>query len=84
MRMAPTDLADVTGATYTYLMNGRPPAASWTGLFQPGERVRLRLINSGAATYFDVRIPGLPLTVVTADGQAVHPVTVDEAAHRVG
>ena len=78
MRMTPTDLADVTGATYTYLMNGLAPNGNWTGLFQPGERVRLRFINGGAASYFDVRIPGLKMTVVAADGQHVHPVTVDE------
>lgn len=78
MRMDPTDIADVTGATYTYLMNGRSPGAPWTGLFRRGERVRLRLINGGAATYFDVRIPGLEMTVVQADGQNVEPVTVGE------
>ena len=78
MRMAPTDLADVTGETYTYLMNGTAPAGNWTGLFKPGERVRLRFINGAAMTYFDVRIPGLKMTVVAADGQYVHPVTVDE------
>ena len=59
-------------------MNGHAPAANWTGLFQPGERVRLRFVNGGAASYFDVRIPGLKMTVVAADGQYVHPVTVDE------
>ena len=78
MRMAPTDLADVSAETYTYLMNGTAPAGNWTGLFRPGERVRLRFINGSAMTYFDVRIPGLKLTVVAADGQYVHPVTVDE------
>ena len=78
MRMRPTDLADVTGATYTYLMNGHAPAGNWTGLFQPGERVRLRFINGSAASYFDVRIPGLKMTVVAADGQYVHPITIDE------
>ena len=78
MRMQPSDLADVSGAAYTYLMNGRGPAANWTGLFNPGERVRLRLINGSAMSTFDVRIPGLQLTVVAADGQNVHPVTVDE------
>jgi len=78
MRMDPTDISDLTGATYTYLVNGLPPAANWTGLFHPGERVRLRFINASAATYFDVRIPGLPLTVVQADGNDVQPVTVDE------
>jgi CopA family copper-resistance protein len=78
MRMAPTDLADVSGATYTYLMNGVPPAGNWTGLFASGERVRLRIINGSAMSYFDVRIPGLKMTVVAADGQYVHPVTVDE------
>jgi CopA family copper-resistance protein len=78
MRMDPTDLADVSGATYTYLMNGVAPAANWTGLFRPGERVLLRFINGSAMSYFDVRIPGLKMTVVAADGQYVHPVTVDE------
>lgn len=78
MRMDPTDLADVTGVTYTYLMNGMAPESNWTGLFQPGERVRLRFINGSGATFFDVRIPGLKMTVIAADGQAVEPVVVDE------
>lgn len=78
MRMNPTDLADVSAYTYTYLMNGTAPAGNWTGLFRPGEKVRLRFINSGAMTFFDVRIPGLKMTVVQADGQDVEPVTVDE------
>ncbi len=78
MRMNPTDLADISGYTYTYLMNGVTPAGNWTGLFRQGERVRLRFINSGAMTFFDVRIPGLRMTVVQADGQNVEPVTVDE------
>jgi CopA family copper-resistance protein len=78
MRMMPTDFADVTGYHYTYLMNGRAPESNWTGLFKPGEKVRLRFINAAAGTYFDVRIPGLPMTVVQADGQNISPVTVDE------
>ncbi|MDH3309071.1 MAG: copper resistance system multicopper oxidase [Gammaproteobacteria bacterium] len=78
MRMNPTDLADVSAQTYTYLLNGVTPNGNWTGLFRPGEKVRLRLINSGAMSFFDVRIPGLKLTVVQADGQDVDPVTVDE------
>jgi len=78
MRMNPTDLADISAYTYTYLMNGTTPAGNWTGLFRPGEKVRLRFINSGAMTFFDVRIPGLKMTVVQADGQNVEPVTVDE------
>jgi FtsP/CotA-like multicopper oxidase with cupredoxin domain len=78
MRMSPTDLADVSAQTYTYLVNGTTAAGNWTGLFRPGETVRLRLINSGAMTFFDVRIPGLKMTVVQADGQNVEPVTVDE------
>ncbi|MEW6330491.1 MAG: copper resistance system multicopper oxidase [Pseudomonadota bacterium] len=78
MRMNPTDLADISGYTYTYLMNGITPAGNWTGLFRPGEKIRLRFINSGAMTFFDVRIPGLKMTVVQADGQNVDPVTVDE------
>jgi CopA family copper-resistance protein len=78
MRMNPTDLADVTGATYTYLMNGAAPGSNWTGLFKAGERVRLRFINGSAQSYFDVRIPGLKLTIVAADGLYVRPVEVDE------
>ena len=78
MRMNPTDLADISAYTYTYLMNGSTPAGNWTGLFRPGEKVRLRFINSSAMTFFDVRIPGLKMTVVQADGQDVEPVTVDE------
>ena len=78
MRMSPTDILDVTGATYTYLVNGQPPAANWTGLFRPGERVRLRFINGSSMSIFDVRIPGLRLTVVQADGNDVEPVSVDE------
>jgi CopA family copper-resistance protein len=78
MRMNPTDLADVSAYTYTYLLNGRTPAGNWTALFRPGERIRLRLINGSSMTYFDVRIPGLKMTVVASDGLYVHPVTVDE------
>ncbi len=78
MRMNPTDLADISGYTYTYLTNGVAPAGNWTGLFRPGEKVRLRLINGAAMTFFDVRIPGLRMTVVQTDGQDVEPVTVDE------
>jgi len=78
MRMNPADLADVTAATYTYLMNGKTPAGNWTGLFRAGERIRLRFINGAASTIFDVRIPGLKMTVVAADGQDVEPVSVDE------
>ena len=78
MRMDPTDIMDVTGATYTFLMNGLDPNANWTGLFRPGERVLLHFINAGAATYFDVRIPGLPMRVVEVSGQHVQPVETDE------
>lgn len=78
MRMDPTDILDVTGATYTYLINGHGPQENWTGLFRPGERVRLRIINSAAMSIFNVRIPGLPMTVVAADGQNVRPVETDE------
>ena len=78
MRMSAADLADVTGYTYTYLMNGRAPAGNWTGLYAPDEKVRLRFINGSAMSYFDVRIPGLKMTVVAADGLPVRPVSVDE------
>ncbi|MFO3721107.1 copper resistance system multicopper oxidase [Pseudomonas sp. HLMP] len=78
MKMSPTDLADVSGYTYTYLMNGQAPDSNWTGIFKPGEKIRLRFINASAMTYFDVRIPGLKMTVVAADGQHVNPVSVDE------
>lgn len=78
MRMSPTDIMDVTGATYTFLINGQPPAANWTALFHPGERVRLRFINGSSMSTFDVRIPGLAMTVVAADGTDVQPVEIDE------
>jgi FtsP/CotA-like multicopper oxidase with cupredoxin domain len=78
MNMNPTDILDVSGATYTYLINGQPPAANWTALFRPRERVRLRFINGSSMTIFDVRIPGLPMTVVQTDGNDLEPVTVDE------
>jgi CopA family copper-resistance protein len=78
MRMNPTDVADVSGYTYTYLMNGIAPDANWTGLFKSGERVRLRFINGSAMSHFDVRIAGLKMRVVAADGQYVHPVSIDE------
>ena len=78
MRMDPTDILDVNGATYTYLLNGQPPGANWTALFRPGERVRLRFINGSFMSLFDVHIPDLPMTIVQADGIDVAPVTVDE------
>lgn len=78
MRMDPRDLLDVNGTTYTYLVNGHGPDAPWTGLIQPGERVRLRIINASAMSIFNVRIPGLPMTVVQADGVDVRPVETDE------
>ena len=78
MRMTPTDLSDINAHTYTFLMNGAAPAGNWTGLFRSGEKVLLRFINGSAMTYFDVRIPGLKMTVVAADGQYIHPVTIDE------
>ena len=78
MRMSDADISDVTAYTYTYLMNGSTPDDNWTGLFKNGERIRLRFINGSAMTFFDVRIPGLKMTVVAADGQYVKPVTVDE------
>ncbi|MHC5351609.1 copper resistance system multicopper oxidase [Metapseudomonas furukawaii] len=78
MKMSPTDLADVSGYTYTYLMNGQAPDGNWTGLFKPGEKIRLRFINGSGMSYFDVRIPGLKMTVVAADGLHVKPVSVDE------
>lgn len=82
MRMSDRDIADVTGYSYTYLMNGQTPEDNWTGLFKSGEKLRLRFINAAAMTFFDVRIPGLKMTVVAADGQYVQPITVDE--FRVG
>jgi CopA family copper-resistance protein len=78
MRMSPTDILDVNGSTYTYLINGQAPAANWTALFRPGERVRLRFINGSSMSIFDVRIPGLKLSVVQADGNDIEPVSVDE------
>ncbi|MCR6643710.1 MAG: copper resistance system multicopper oxidase [Terricaulis sp.] len=78
MRMDPRDISDVTGATYTYLVNGHGPDDNWTGIFTPGERVRLRIINAAAMTNFNVRIPDLAMTVVQADGENVRPIEVDE------
>jgi CopA family copper-resistance protein len=78
MRMDPTDISDVTGSVYTYLINGHGPTDNWTALFTPGERVRLRFVNAAAMTIFNVRIPGLRMNVVQADGQNVKPVEVEE------
>ena len=78
MRMDPTDIADVTGATYSYLMNGKAAHENPTFLAKPGDRVRLRIVNASAMTFYDVRIPGLPMTVVNADGQNIKPVETDE------
>jgi CopA family copper-resistance protein len=78
MRMSMTDLSDISAYTYTYLMNGVTPGGNWTGLFRPGEKVRLRFINAAAQTFFDIRIPGLKMLIVQADGQAIEPVSVDE------
>ncbi len=78
MRMDPADVADVTASTYTYLVNGHGPKDNWTALFRPGERVRLRFINASSMTTFNVRIPGLPMTIVAADGLNVRPVQIDE------
>lgn len=78
MRMNPTDLADLSASVLTFLMNGSTPLANWRGLFKRGERIRLRFINGSSNSFFDVRIPELKMTVVQADGQNVHPVTVDE------
>jgi CopA family copper-resistance protein len=78
MRMSPRDIADVTGATYTYLINGHSTFDNWNGVFEPGERVRLRIINASAMSIFNVRLPGLPMTVVAADGLNVRPVETDE------
>ena len=78
MRMSDSDLSDVTGMTYTFLMNGQTPEDNWTGLFSRGERIRLRFINAAAMSIFDVRIPGLKMQVIASDGQYVEPVSVDE------
>ena len=78
MRMSPTDISDATGPAYAYLVNGHGPADDWTALFAPGERVRLRIVNASSMTTFDVRIPGLPMTIVQADGMNVRPVEIDE------
>ena len=78
MRMQDSDISDVTGFTYTFLMNGRTPADGWEALYRKGERIRLRFINASAMTFFDIRIPGLKMTVTGSDGQDIHPVTVDD------
>jgi CopA family copper-resistance protein len=78
MNMAPTDLADISGSAYTYLINGFAPGANWTAIFKPREQVRLRFINGSSMSIFDVRVPGLPMMVVQTDGNDVEPVTIDE------
>jgi len=78
MRMSDRDISDVTGTTYTFLMNGKTPEQGWTALFNKGEKVRLRFINAAAMTLFDVRIPNVKMTVVAADGQNIEPVTIDD------
>ena len=78
MRMDPSDIADITGAEYTYLLNGQAPVTPWEALFKPGQTIRLRIINGSAMTFFNFRIPDLPMTVVHADGQAVKPIEIDE------
>ncbi len=78
MRMNRTDLSDISASTYTYLVNGHTTSDNWLGLFKPGEKIRLRFINASAQSFFDVRIPGLKMTVVSADGQSVDPVEIDE------
>lgn len=78
MNMSPRDLSNVTGSLYTYLMNGHSPDMNWSGKFKPGETVRLRVINASSMSNFDVRIPGLDMKVVMADGKAVKPVDVHE------
>jgi len=78
MRMSPTDISDITGATYTYLINGRGTQDNWNGVFTPGERVRLRIINAASMSMFNVRIPGLPMTIVAADGLNTRPLEIDE------
>ena len=78
MRMNPRDISDVTGSTYTFLINGHGPMDDLTFAFSPGERVRLRIINGSAMTFFNVRIPGVPMTVIQADGQDVEEVETDE------
>lgn len=78
MRMDATDISDVTGATYSFLINGHDSQANWTALFAPGERIKLRIINAASMTNFNLRIPGLPMTVVAADGCNVQPVETDE------
>lgn len=74
MNMSATDISDVSGIIYTYLMNGCAPAANWTGIFKPGERIRLRFINASAMTFYDIRIPGLQMDIIQADGNNVEPV----------
>src|SRR3546814_16339395 len=82
MRMDPADIADVTAATYTYLVHGHGPQENWTGLFHPGERVRLRIINPATLTIFNVRIPGLPITEASSDGLNVRPALVEHCLNR--
>jgi len=78
MRMSDRDLSDVTGYTYTYLMNGHTPNSHYKAPFKQGEKIRLRFINASAMTFFDIRIPNLKMMVVATDGNNIEPVSVDE------
>lgn len=78
MRMSPADISDITASVYTYLINGHATEDNWTAIFNTGERIRLRIINASANTIFNFRIPGLPMTVIAADGLNVRPVETDE------
>lgn len=71
-RMPPMDVSDV--GYHAFLINGQR-STQISG--KPGERVRLRLINASAATYFYLHSSAGPLTIVAADGPPVEPVKVE-------
>lgn len=72
-RMGGMDLSDV--GYDAFLINGKRDSQILTA--HPGEKIRLRIINAGASSYFYVSM-GLPMTVISADGVDVKPVQTKE------
>lgn len=70
-RMMPMDLSDM--GYHAFLIHGKR-ATNIEG--KPGERVRVRIINASAATYYHLSSSSGPLRIIAADGPAVQPVEV--------
>ena len=60
-----------------YLINGRIPASPTTFDAKPGQRIRIRIINTAADTTFRVALAGHAMTVTHTDGYPVVPTQVD-------